>query len=49
MAKYVAGFVGHEVEASVLAIEHALDDYVEARQENDEEVFYSFHEFERED
>lgn len=46
-AKYVESLVGHEVEASVSSIQHALDDYAEIRQENDEDVFYSFHEFTR--
>lgn len=46
-AKYVGSLVGHEVEASISTIERALEDYVEVRQENDEEVFYCFHVFER--
>lgn len=46
-AKYVGGLVGHEVKENVGSIKKALDDYAEIRQENDEDVFYSFHEFQR--
>ena len=46
-AKYVGRLVGHEVELSVSAIERALEEYAEVRQENDEDVFYSFHQFTR--
>lgn len=42
-ADYVAKIVGHKVEASVDAIDEALDDYVD-KQDN-EDVFYCFHEF----
>lgn len=42
-AKYVSGIVGHEVEATVKAIDEALDDYMEEHE--DEDIFYSFHEF----
>lgn len=48
-AKYVEDLVGHEVEANTKSITKALDDYAEIRQENDEDVFYSFHEFLRVD
>lgn len=46
-AKYVEDLVGHEVEANTKSITKALDDYAEIRQENDEDVFYCFHEFQR--
>ena len=46
-AKYVSSIVCREVEPNVSAIERALDDYTEIRVENDEDVFYSFHEFQR--
>lgn len=46
-AKYVGGLVGHEVKENVGSIKKALDDYAEIRQENDENVFYCFHEFQR--
>lgn len=42
-ADYVAKIIGHKVEASVDAIDEALDDYVD-KQDN-EDVFYCFHEF----
>ena len=42
-AKHVSGIVGHEVEASVQAIDNALDSYIEEHE--DEDLFYSFHEF----
>ena len=42
-AESVSGIVGHEVKATVEAIEEALNDYEEEHE--DEDVFYSFHEF----
>lgn len=44
-AKFVSDLVGQEVSADVNAIESALDEYVEVRQENDEDVYYCFHGF----
>lgn len=44
-AKYVSEIVGHEVEASVKAVSQALDDYVEEHEEEEPDLFYSFHEF----
>lgn len=43
-AKSVSQIVGHEVAATVEAIEEALYDYEEDHE--DEDVFYSFHVFE---
>jgi hypothetical protein len=40
---FLSGIVGHEVEATVKAIDEALDDYMEEHE--DEDIFYSFHEF----
>lgn len=40
---FVSEIVGHEVEATVKAIDEALEDYMEEHE--DEDVFYSFHEF----
>jgi len=42
-AKHVSGIVGYEVEPTVKAIDEALEDYMEEHE--DEDVFYSFHEF----
>ena len=42
-AKHVSAIVGHEVEATVKAIDEALEDYLEEHE--DEDIFYSFHEF----
>jgi len=42
-AESVSGIVGHEVKATVEAIEEALNDY--EKEHEDEDVFYSFHEF----
>lgn len=42
-AKFVSDIVGHEVEPTVLAVNDALDAYVEEHEDDD--VFYSFHEF----
>ncbi len=42
-AEYVMDIVGHQVEATTKAIDEALDEYVEEHE--DEDVFYSFHEF----
>ena len=44
-AKYVSEIVGHEVEASVGAVSKVLDDYVEEHEEEEPDLFYSFHEF----
>ncbi len=44
-AESISGIVGHEVEASVAAITEALDDFMEEHEDDDEEVFFSFHEF----
>lgn len=44
-ARFVTDLVGKKVAAKVSAIEAALDEYAEIKQENDEDVFYSFHEF----
>ena len=44
-AKYVKEIVGHEVEATVKAIDKALSDYVEENEEDDPDCYYSFHEF----
>ena len=44
-AKYVSEIVGHEVEASVGAVSKSLDDYVEEHEEEEPDLFYSFHEF----
>ena len=45
--KCIESIVGHEVEASVEAISKALDEYTEIQTEKGEDVFFSFHEFER--
>ena len=45
-AKHVSDIVGHEVEASVNAVTKALDDYVGEHEEEEGDLFYSFHEFE---
>ena len=42
---YVKEIVGHEVEATVKAIDKALSDYVEEHEEDDPDCYYSFHEF----
>ena len=42
-AECVEEIVGHPVEATTKAIDEALDEYVEEHE--DEDVFYSFHEF----
>ena len=44
-AKYVSEIVGHEVEASVGAVSQALDDFVEEHEDEEPDIFYSFHEF----
>ena len=44
-AKFVSKIIGHEVEPSADAIDKALDDYVEKHEEENEDIFYSFHEF----
>ena len=43
-AKYVKEIVGHDVEANVTAIDKALNDYMEAH-EDDDDCYYYFHEF----
>lgn len=43
-AKYVKEIVGHDVEATFKAIEDALNDYMEAH-EDDDDCYYYFHEF----
>ena len=44
-AKFVSNIIGHEVEPSVDEIDKALDKYVEEHEEENEDIFYSFHEF----
>ena len=44
-AKFVSKIIGHRVEPSVDALEKALDNYVEEHEEDNENIFYSFHEF----
>lgn len=44
-AKYVSEIVGHKVEAGVNAVSQALDDYIEEHEEDNLDLFYSFHEF----
>ena len=44
-AKFVSKIIGHEVEPSADAIDKALDNYVEEHEEENEDIFYSFHEF----
>ena len=44
-AKFVSNIIGHEVEPSADAIDKALDNYVEEHEEENEDIFYSFHEF----
>ena len=41
----VSETVGHEVEASAGAVSKVLDDYVEEHEEEEPDLFYSFHEF----
>ena len=41
----VSEIVGHEVKASVGAVSKVLDDYVEEHEEEEPDLFYSFHEF----
>jgi hypothetical protein len=43
-AKHISGIVGHEVNPTVKAIDDALEDY--QQEHEDEDLFYSFHEFE---
>ena len=43
-AESVSGIVGHDVAPTVEAIEESLNNYEEEHE--DEDVFYSFHEFE---
>ena len=42
-AECVSDIVGHPVEATIKAIDEALDEYVEEHEDDD--IFYSFHEF----
>ena len=44
-AKYVSEIVGKEVDASVKAVSQALDDFVEEHEDEEPDIFYSFHEF----
>ena len=44
-AECVSEIVGHTVETTVNAIQEALEKYVEQKESEGEEVFYSFHEF----
>lgn len=44
-AKSVSEIVGCTVEATVDAIQEALEKYIEQKESSGEEVFYSFHEF----
>ena len=44
-AECVSGIVGCTVEATIDAIQEALEKYVEQKESEGEEVFYSFHEF----
>lgn len=44
-AESVSGIVGHKVEATVDSIKKALDKYMEEHEDDEQEVFYSFHEF----
>ena len=44
-AKFVSKIIGHEVEPRADAIDKALDNYVEEHEEENEDIFYSFHEF----
>ena len=44
-AESVSGIVGCTVEATIDAIQEALEKYVEQKESSGEEVFYSFHEF----
>ena len=44
-AKYVSEIVGHKVEAGVNTVSQALDDYIEEDEEDNPDVFCSFHEF----
>lgn len=44
-AECVSGIVGCAIEATVDAIQEALEKYVEQKESEGEEVFYSFHEF----
>ena len=37
--------VGHKVEAGVNAVSPAIDDYIEEHEEDNPDLFYSFHEF----
>jgi hypothetical protein len=43
-AECVSSIVGHKVEATVEAVNTAIDDYIEGHEDEDE-YFYSFHEF----
>ncbi len=42
-AECVSSIVGHKVDPTVKTIDEALEDYLEEHE--DEDVFYSFHEF----
>ena len=43
--KFVSKIIGHEVEPRVDAIDKELDNYMEEHEEENEDIFYSFHEF----
>ena len=43
--KFVSNIIGYEVESSVDEIDKALNKYVEEHEEENEDIFYSFHEF----
>ena len=45
VADFVSKIVGYDVEPSVNVIQNALDAYVEEHEEENENLFYSFHEF----
>lgn len=44
-AEFVSKIVGYDLEPSVTAIQNALDAYVKKHEEENENLFYSFHEF----
>lgn len=41
---FISNIVGHEIKLSVGAINNALDNYVKAHKEENNDMFYSFHE-----
>ena len=44
-AEFVSKIVGYDLEPSVTAIQNALDAYVKKHEEENEDMFYSLHEF----